>query len=215
MTENKTTVSGVANAGVIQLAIGIGNPDEEYQKTRHNIGACLIKELIKHENLAAPTALSDTESLISGTADTVRLGLTTTYMNDSGIAVGKASKFLKIEAKNILIMHDEVDLPVGVMRFKFGGGFAGHNGLKSIKQHLTTDQFWRLRIGVGKPVFGEEYPEKAGQINKEKVRDFVVEEPSSAEWDKINQGFKVVMQYWDLIKQGKMDSAIKSIHSNC
>jgi len=135
------------------LVVGLGNPGPEYAHTRHNAGADVVALLAERHGgrlrLGKERALAD-EVRIGG--DRVALAFPQTYMNDSGLSVGLLKRRYGVEAVGrIVVVHDELDLPVGRIKVKEGGGLAGHNGLKSIKQHLKDDGFVRVRIGIGKP----------------------------------------------------------------
>jgi peptidyl-tRNA hydrolase, PTH1 family len=134
------------------LVVGLGNPGDEFSRTRHNVGAEVVELLARRHG----GKLRGSKGRARG--DEVRIGdkrvalaIPLTYMNDSGEAVGALARRLGVEADRIVIVHDELDLEPAVLRVKVGGGLAGHNGLRSIKQHLHTDEFTRVRIGVGKP----------------------------------------------------------------
>lgn len=137
-------------SGVEWLLVGLGNPGDKYDNTRHNVGFAAIDQLA--EELKVPVqklkyrALTQTVEL--GGAK-VLLMKPITYMNLSGEAVGEAARFFKIPADHVLVLSDDVSLPVGKLRIRKGGSAGGHNGLKSIIQHLGTDQFPRVKIGVG------------------------------------------------------------------
>jgi PTH1 family peptidyl-tRNA hydrolase len=136
------------------LVVGLGNPGEEYARSRHNIGAEVVAELAARHGgrlkLAKKERALATEVTIAG--HRVTLAFPQTYMNDSGESVRLLVKRHDIEdPAHIVIVHDELDLPLGRMKVKEGGGLAGHNGLRSLKQHLHSDAFVRVRIGVGKP----------------------------------------------------------------
>ena len=137
-------------SGVEWLVVGLGNPGDKYDNTRHNVGFAAIDQLA--EELRVPVqklkyrALTQTVEL--GGAK-VLLMKPITYMNLSGEAVGEAARFFKIPADHVLVLSDDVSLPVGKLRIRKGGSAGGHNGLKSIIQHLGTDQFPRVKIGVG------------------------------------------------------------------
>ena len=137
-------------SGVKWLLVGLGNPGDKYDNTRHNVGFAAIDQLA--EELRVPVqklkyrALTQTVEL--GGAK-VLLMKPITYMNLSGEAVGEAARFFKIPADHVLVLSDDVSLPVGKLRIRKGGSAGGHNGLKSIIQHLGTDQFPRVKIGVG------------------------------------------------------------------
>jgi PTH1 family peptidyl-tRNA hydrolase len=136
------------------LVVGLGNPGAEYARSRHNLGAEVVAELAARHGerlkLAKRERALTTEVTIAGRR--VALAFPQTYMNDSGLSVQLLRRRYGIEdAAAIVVVHDELDLPVGRMKLKEGGGLAGHNGLRSIKQHLHSDAFLRVRIGVGKP----------------------------------------------------------------
>ena len=134
------------------LVVGLGNPGDEFSRTRHNVGAEVVELLARRHGGklrgSKGRARSD-EVRIDGKR--VALAIPLTYMNDSGEAVSALARRLGVEPEQIVIVHDELDLAPAVLRVKVGGGLAGHNGLRSIKQHLHTDEFVRVRIGVGKP----------------------------------------------------------------
>jgi PTH1 family peptidyl-tRNA hydrolase len=134
------------------LVVGLGNPGDEYSRTRHNVGAEVVELLARRHGgkLTGSKGRARTGEVRIGDKR-VELAIPLTYMNDSGEAVGALVRRLGVEADQIVIVHDELDLEPAVLRVKFGGGLAGHNGLRSIKQHLHTDEFARVRIGVGKP----------------------------------------------------------------
>ena len=135
------------------LVVGLGNPGKKYARTRHNVGAEAVEMLagrlgatLKAGRDRARTA----EIRIEGTA--VVLAVPTTYMNESGEAVGPLARRYGIDdPSRVVIVHDELDLEPGIVRLKLGGGLAGHNGLRSISRILRTDDYARVRIGVGKP----------------------------------------------------------------
>ena len=136
------------------LVVGLGNPGEEYARSRHNLGAEVVAELARRHGeklkLSKKERALTAEITIGGRR--VALAFPQTYMNDSGQSVQLLRRRYDIEdPADIVIVHDELDLAVGRMKVKEGGGLAGHNGLRSLKQHLHTDAFLRVRIGVGKP----------------------------------------------------------------
>ena len=134
------------------LVVGLGNPGEEYARTRHNVGAEVVELLARrHGGKLTGTRGRARSTEVRIGSRRVELAIPLTYMNDSGEAVGALARRLGVEPAQIVIVHDELDLSPAVLRVKVGGGLAGHNGLRSIKQHLHTDEFLRVRIGVGKP----------------------------------------------------------------
>jgi PTH1 family peptidyl-tRNA hydrolase len=154
------------------LVVGLGNPGEEYARSRHNMGAEVVAELAARHGERLKLAKKEralTAEVRIGTKR-VALAFPQTYMNDSGQSVQLLRRRYDIEdPAQIVIVHDELDLPVGRMKVKEGGGLAGHNGLRSLKQHLHTDAFVRVRIGVGKPP------------SKERGADHVLRRVSKAE----------------------------------
>jgi len=133
------------------LFVGLGNPDPEYARNRHNIGFMAVEAIAKRHGLR-PWRRRFHGVAVDGALGGERavLLLPGTYMNDSGLAVAAAAQFYKIALGEIVVFHDEVDLPPGKLRVKTGGGNAGHNGLRSISAHVGND-YRRVRIGVGHP----------------------------------------------------------------
>jgi len=134
------------------LVVGLGNPGDEYARTRHNVGQEVVELLARRHGArlrkGKERALVD-EVKIDGRR--VALAVPITYMNDSGESVRLLARRYGVEPEQVVVVHDELDLPVAAMRVKAGGGLAGHNGLRSIKSHLHSDAFLRVRIGVSKP----------------------------------------------------------------
>jgi PTH1 family peptidyl-tRNA hydrolase len=138
------------------LVVGLGNPGDEYRGSRHNLGAEVVELLAKRHGgrlrKRKERALVD-EVTIDGRR--VALAIPLTYVNDSGHAVGALVRRFGVEPEELVVVHDELDLPVAELKVKSGGGLAGHNGLRTIVAHLHTQDFQRVRIGVGKPVSKE------------------------------------------------------------
>jgi peptidyl-tRNA hydrolase, PTH1 family len=137
------------------LVAGLGNPGREYERTRHNAGWMVMDELARRHGGSFRSKFSG--QLSETRLDDLKLALLKpeTYMNISGQSIGAARKFFKADPADVLIVHDDVDLEPGRLQAKFGGGLAGHNGLRSIAQALGTNDFLRLRIGVGRPGRGD------------------------------------------------------------
>ena len=135
------------------LVVGLGNPGKEYEHTRHNAGADAVTLLAARHNEKLKTDKTRSASAATRIAGSrVVLAIPQTYMNDSGIAVGALASWHGVDDPGrIVIVHDELDIEVGRIKLKEGGGLAGNNGLRSIKQHLKSDAFLRVRIGIGKP----------------------------------------------------------------
>jgi peptidyl-tRNA hydrolase, PTH1 family len=133
----------------VRLLVGLGNPGPKYERTRHNIGFRIAAEAAR--KLDAELAASSRWNALVGRGREIAVLLPQAFMNLSGEAVGKAARFWKVPPEGILVVHDEIDLEFGRIQVKHGGGDAGHNGLRSIRQHLGTGDTLRLRFGVGRP----------------------------------------------------------------
>ncbi|MDL2290806.1 aminoacyl-tRNA hydrolase [Desulfovibrio sp. OttesenSCG-928-F20] len=165
------------------LIVGLGNPGEQYRNTRHNLGFMVIEALLAHIREFAQTAgLSGRKDawnlwrcpLLPGRRQEWLLAQPLTYMNNSGDAVQRVAAYYRIDIDDILVLHDELDLPLGRMKMKKGGGNAGHNGIRSIEQMLGSPDFYRLRLGVGKVpglpgvsrVLGSFHPDEKQNLEK-------------------------------------------------
>jgi peptidyl-tRNA hydrolase, PTH1 family len=137
------------------LVAGLGNPGRGYERTRHNMGWLVLDELAGRHGGSWRSKFSG--SVAEVRLDDLRLGLLKpeTYMNESGRSVSAATRFFKVDPESLLVVHDDVDLEPGRLQARGGGGLAGHNGLRSLAQHLGTQDFLRLRIGVGRPGRGD------------------------------------------------------------
>ena len=142
----------VKRGKTMYLIVGLGNPTKKYEKTRHNLGFDTIDYLAdkydikvkeKKGNALIGQGFIGTEKVI--------LCKPQTFMNESGISVQEAAKFYNIDPKQIMVVHDDIEMEFGQVKAQLGGGMGGHNGLRSVKQHIGTDQFRRLRVGVGRP----------------------------------------------------------------
>ena len=135
------------------LVVGLGNPGDEYARTKHNVGAEVVDILARRHGgrLRKSKELRSIVDEVRVADRRMALAVPTTYMNESGQAVAPLVRRFGVEPDHLVIVHDELDLPPADLRVKLGGGLAGHNGLRSIKQHVHTDGFARIRIGVGKP----------------------------------------------------------------
>jgi PTH1 family peptidyl-tRNA hydrolase len=134
------------------LVVGLGNPGDEYAHTRHNVGADTVAILAKRHGVSLKKGK---ERAIAGDAriggKRVTLAVPLTFMNESGQAVAALARRYGVDAAQVVVVHDELDLPTAALKLKSGGGLAGHNGLRSIVAHLHSDAFARVRIGVSKP----------------------------------------------------------------
>lgn len=135
----------------MKLIVGLGNPGHEYRDTRHNIGYMVADKLAKELGAEAMSwqSFGDGLALIAKAGDVILLK-PLTFMNASGTAVAKAVRFYKIEPSDVWIIHDDIDLPLGKVRIRQGGGSGGHNGIESVIQELGSDAFLRMRLGIGR-----------------------------------------------------------------
>lgn len=144
----------------MKLIVGLGNPGEKYEHTRHNLGFMIVEQFFKDFEPLDSTVWSATEKVKSdvalidwkpkvGPLERVILAKPKTYMNNSGMAVSLLASFYKVQPEDIWIVYDELDLPLGSMKIRFGGAAAGHHGVESVMESLGTDKFWRFRMGIG------------------------------------------------------------------
>lgn len=142
------------------LVVGLGNPGPTYAATRHNVGFLAVDALARQTGASfalasrqrAAVASAHLPAMPGRDADRLVLAKPTTFMNESGVATAAVASFHKIDPDHVIAIHDELDLDPGRMRVKFGGGDNGHNGLKSMRRHLGTGDFYRVRVGIGRPV---------------------------------------------------------------
>jgi PTH1 family peptidyl-tRNA hydrolase len=140
------------------LVAGLGNPGREYAGNRHNVGHMVVDELARRHDGSWREKFSGRIAEVRIDEHRVALLKPETYMNESGRSVRAAADFFKVEPDAILVVHDESDLELGRLQARFGGGLAGHNGLRSIAKHLGTPDFMRLRVGIGRPERGDPRP---------------------------------------------------------
>ena len=140
------------------LVAGLGNPGREYERTRHNVGWMVADELARRHGGSFRSKFSGRVAEVRAGEKRLALLKPETFMNESGRSVGAAGRFFKVPPEQILLVHDDVDLEEGRLQARRGGGLAGHNGLRSIAQHLGTNDFLRLRVGVGRPERGDRRP---------------------------------------------------------
>ncbi|MCX7142356.1 MAG: aminoacyl-tRNA hydrolase [Proteobacteria bacterium] len=191
----------------IKLIVGLGNPGKKYENTRHNAGFWLVERLAAQHRLTLRKepkfhALLGKLDTASGQA---WLLLPQTWMNESGSAVGAITQFHKIAADEILVAHDELDLPPGGVKIKQGGGHAGHNGLRDIIEKLGAPDFWRLRIGIGHP--------RDIAASEQEVADFVLHPPRKEEHELIDAVIDRSVGVFDLILADKMAAAMHKLHT--
>ncbi len=183
-----------------RLIVGLGNPGDEYAQTRHNAGSWLCERLAQKLGVELKRE-SRFHGLAGRTREQCWLLLPQTYMNRSGQSVAALARFYRIEPADMLVLHDELDLPPGALRLKFGGGLGGHNGLKDITAHLATQDFWRLRIGVGHP----------GDRNQ--VVDYVLKRPRAEERQLIDSALERALDAWRLLAEGDYPAAMQRLNT--
>ena len=188
----------------IRLVVGLGNPGREYDATRHNAGYWFVDRLAARLSTAFVSEGKFHGSVARGTGD-VRLLKPGTYMNLSGRSVAALTRFFGIDTGEILVAHDELDLPPGELKMKFGGGHAGHNGLRDITAQLGTPEFWRLRIGIGHP--------RDSAIPQQDVADYVLGPPRSEERSAIEAALDKGLAAWPAIASGDFERAMLALHT--
>lgn len=191
------------NKTPIQLIVGLGNPGSDYEKTRHNAGAWFVESISQQfEVLLRPELkFKGLAGLFTMAGNQCRLFIPTTFMNLSGHAIHTIASFYKIPVEAILVAHDELDLPVGTVRLKQGGGHGGHNGLRDSILQLGSKEFYRLRIGINHPG------------HKDKVIDYVLSRPSKDDHHKITDSITDALKVLPEILAGDMQKAMKDLHS--
>jgi peptidyl-tRNA hydrolase, PTH1 family len=188
----------------IKLIVGLGNPGAEHEDNRHNVGFWFVDRLcaqlrvdLRHERkFHGQTARSVVQP-----GRELWLLKPSTYMNRSGLAVVALSLYYKILPSEILVVYDELDLLPGVARLKQAGGAGGHNGIKDIMAHLTTADFWRLRIGIGHPG------------DKDLVSDYVLHAPSKLDRESIDAIIERALHVFPLILKGEVAAAMLQLHT--
>ena len=192
-----------------KLIVGLGNPGEEHQEDRHNAGFWFVDALAKQLGVRFETEKRFYGKVAKAKWEGEDLFLLkpTTYMNLSGQAVGALSRFHKILPKDILVVQDELDLKPGTARIKLGGGTGGHNGLKDIQAHLSTPEYWRLRLGIGHP------RDLAGDGRAMDVADYVLRRPLLVEQKLIESSIENGLQILPLFLKGDSQTAMLELHS--
>ena len=191
----------------IRLIVGLGNPGPEYEQTRHNAGFWLVDQFAN----SVPGCRLQHESRFNARVAKARVGANElflleplTFMNRSGLSVGQLARFYKINADEILVVHDELDLSPGTVKMKKGGSSGGHNGLKDITSALATQDYWRLRIGIGHP---------RSLDSRQAVADFVLHRPRKEEQALIDESIDKALRVLPLVIDGKFDAATMQLHT--
>jgi PTH1 family peptidyl-tRNA hydrolase len=177
---------------MIQLAVFLGNPGAEYARNRHNAGRMLAQALPFYASLAWQKKFKGLYASASDAQffmEKIHFLMPETYMNLSGESVSAAAAFFKIKVEEILVVHDELELPLGTLSLKFSGGLGGHNGLRSMKACFGSADFWRLRIGIGRP--GDREPGAGGPPGSGKgIYDWVLSDFSAIETEVLGPALK-------------------------
>ena len=192
----------------IRLIVGLGNPGPDYEQTRHNAGFWLVDNLANSLPNARLQRESGFNALVAKTViggNQVWLIEPQTYMNRSGQSVGAIARFYKIQPDEVLVVHDELDLPPGSAKLKKGGSSGGHNGLKDITSALGTQDYWRLRIGIGHP----------RTLNlQQPVADFVLHRPRREDQDLIERAIEKSLLILPQIIKGEFAAATTKLHTD-
>jgi len=188
---------------MIKLIVGLGNPGRQYEKTRHNAGFLFLDTLATElgcawANESRFQGLFAEGSIANGK---VMLLKPDTFMNRSGLSVGKVARYYKLLPEEILVVHDELDFNPGVVKLKKDGGHAGHNGLRDIIAHLGAKEFYRLRLGIGRP--------PAGKV----VADFVLSTPSKPEWELLIAAFDYGRSFVGQMVAGDIAAAMNKLNT--
>ncbi len=191
---------------MIRLIVGLGNPGAEYEATRHNAGFWWVDALAAQLRVSlqperAYQALAARVNQAPGASGPLWLLQPMTFMNRSGVSVATLARFFKVAADEVLVVHDELDLQPGQAKLKFGGSAAGHNGLKDITQMLGTQDYWRLRLGIGHPGV------------KAEVVNYVLKKPSAEHREAIDRATAQSLQALQPMLAGDMPRALALVHA--
>jgi peptidyl-tRNA hydrolase, PTH1 family len=185
----------------IKLIVGLGNPGNDYAATRHNVGFWLVDQLVNPNSFTTEKKFSGQVARINLNSNPVWLLKPQIFMNRSGLAVKQLANFYKIDPENVLLIHDDLDLPAGTAKIKKGGGHGGHNGLRDTINQLQSKDFYRLRIGIGHPG------------NKNQVSNYVLGPPSKMDRELIVEAIDNSINIMGLLIEGKLDQAMNQLHS--
>ncbi|MBT6207779.1 MAG: aminoacyl-tRNA hydrolase [Francisellaceae bacterium] len=186
--------------GKISLIVGLGNPGNKYTTTRHNVGWWYLNELTQARGITLK-ANTKFNGLYAKSEQGIHFIQPMTYMNLSGESVSSIANFYKIAVDEILVLHDELDLPAGTIKLKIGGGHGGHNGLRSLIAKLGSRDFNRLRIGIGHPG------------HRDLVESYVLTTPNKSDLKLINESIADSMYSLDDIIYGNNQKAMQDLHS--
>ncbi len=187
----------------LRLIVGLGNPGADYVDTRHNAGFWLIDQIAADQGLSFrfEKRFNADECKFKAHGRDVFLQKPQTFMNRSGQSVAALARYYKIAPEEILVIHDELDLPPGVNRIKQSGGHGGHNGLRDIINHLGSRDFFRIRVGIGHP----------GDSNQ--VINYVLHKPSVADLSEIETASRDTVAVMPQLLEGRIDKAMQALHT--
>jgi PTH1 family peptidyl-tRNA hydrolase len=184
------------------LVVGLGNPGDQYAATRHNIGQMVIDELAKRHSIKLSSHKSRTEIAayklgVGADAHSIILGKSKSYMNETGGPIKALANFYSVEPNNVIALHDELDIPFAAIRTKIAGGDNGHNGLKSMTSAFGTAEYYRIRLGIGRPM-GEQDPadfvlKAFSKVEQKELGDFISRSADAVE-SLINHGLELTQQ---------------------
>jgi PTH1 family peptidyl-tRNA hydrolase len=187
----------------LRLIVGLGNPGADYVDTRHNAGFWLIDEIAADQGLSFrfEKRFNAEECKFRAHGRDVFLQKPQTFMNRSGQSVAALARYYKIAPEEILVIHDELDLPPGVNRIKQSGGHGGHNGLRDIINHLGNRDFFRIRVGIGHPG------------DSKQVVNYVLHKPSVADMNAIELANRDTLAVMSQLLEGRIDKAMQALHT--
>jgi len=188
----------------IRLIVGLGNPGAEHLRTRHNAGFWFVDSLAQREGarFGMESKLRGETAKVSIAGDPVWLLKPITFMNASGASVGAAMRYWKIAPEEMLVAHDDLDLPPGTARLKFDGGHGGQNGLRDLFAHIGHGKFHRLRLGIGHPG------------HKDRVTGWVLGKPSTSDEAAMLRSIAEALDVLPLAVEGRFEAAMKQLHTN-
>lgn len=193
------------------LVVGLGNPGSKYSNTRHNVGRWVVEELLRRhgQSLDITRELKAEIATLDLQGQIIVVAVLSTYMNNSGVAVARLVKRFTLKSiKRLVVLHDDLDLPVGSIKVKSGGGMAGHRGLKSIKDHLQAGDFTRVRIGIGRP---SPFPRK--HEAKQQIVDYVLSSPDESELEALSQAVSRAADAVRFFSHNNLDSTMNLFNS--
>lgn len=212
----------------MKLVVGLGNPGEKYENTRHNLGFMALDRFLKNYTSVENTTWSDEKKLKAdialvdwqpkaGQMERVILAKPKTFMNNSGMAVKLIADYYKVDSENIWVAYDDLDLPTGSIKIRFGGAAAGHHGVESIMAALNSDKFWRFRMGIGLPhghkVDGDGVEHVQSRRAVGNVEDYVLGTFGTKDRNKIREVIKACSNAFEVALEKDMTSAMNRFNT--